>query len=110
MRISTTPITDSFTIYEAPMPSGKGELDPIHVILRDCGGCGDITVTCYGSAWTQWFGAIGTSSLRDFIAQCHPEYIADKLLTTTSQPFNKITQQWVHRIAYAVVKSLEVQP
>lgn len=108
MRINTTPITDSFTIYDAT--NGKnGHLDPIHVVLRDCGGCGQIIVSCYGSAWTHWFGAIGNHSLRDFIAQCEHGYLADKLLCTTSQKFNAVTTNWVYKISRAVVESMEVK-
>ena len=109
MRINTTPITDSFTIYEAPRANRRGELDPIHVILRDCGGSGQIIVTCFSSSWTQWFGAIGQQSLRDFIAQCDHGYLADKLLCNTSQKFNYVTTNWVHQIARAVIDSMKVQ-
>ena len=107
MRAVPLDPVDAFTLYDAPMPVGKGTLDPITVILRDFGGSGQVIVECYGSAWSQWFGAIGTSSLRHFLATCHPEYLAEKLLSTTSQRFNKTTTKWVERIAYAIVSHLK---
>lgn len=107
MRIQKIEGIDAFTIFEAPMPSGRGALDPITVILRDFGGQGQIIVECFGSAWAHWFGAIGHEALRAFIAGCHPEYLATKLLSNTSQPFNKTTQKWVGHIAEAVVKSMK---
>ena len=91
------------------MPYNRGVQDPITVILRDFGGSGQIIVECYGSAWSHWFGAIGTMSLRAFIAQCDACYLAGKLCSTMSQPFNKRTQAWVDRICSHVVKALEVQ-
>jgi hypothetical protein len=109
MRLEHLFINDAFVIYDAPMPTGRGVLDPITVFLRDFGGSGQIVVECYGSAWSQWFGAIGGgTTLREFLASCHPEYLATKLLTTTSQPFNKTTTLWVNRIAHAVIEAIKV--
>jgi hypothetical protein len=110
MRVESIIAPDAFTIYNAPMPSGRGALDPITVFLRDFGGSGQIVVECYGSAWSHWFGAIGSETLREFIATSNPEYIAEKLLSNTSQPFNKTTRLWVNRIAYAIVQALKDTP
>lgn len=110
MRSVAIESVDAFTIYDAPMPRGKGALDPITVILRDFGGSGQIIVECYGSAWSHWFGAIGTQPLRQFVGTCHPEYLSTKLLSTTSQRFNKTTEKWVERIAFAIVKHLGGKP
>lgn len=108
MRVEQNAIYDCFTIYDGPMPTGRGVLDPVTVILRDFGGQGQIIVECFGSAWSHWFGAIGQSLFREWLAGCHPEYLAAKLLSNTSQPFNKTTTRWVERISYAVIQALAV--
>lgn len=72
MRIE--PITtDCFTIFDA-----KG-LDPITVVLQDQGGCGRLIVECYGKAWSTYFGAIGSATLRGFLAGCHHDYVATRM-------------------------------
>lgn len=100
-------ITDSMTIYDAPMPPGKGALDPINVILRDFGGSGQIIVECYGAAWSHWFGGIGKESLRQFIAGCSADYIATKLVTTTVRRNTKSEDGYVLHIASAVVEAMK---
>lgn len=100
-------ITESLTIYEAKMPPGKGTLDPINVILRDFCGQGQIIVECYGSAWSHWFGAIGDSKLREFIAGCDEYYLATKLTSTTTRATTKREESYVQHIARAVIESLK---
>lgn len=64
---------DCFTVCDA-----KG-LDPINVVLQDLGGSGRIIIECYGKAWSTYFGAIGERSLRDFLAGCHVDYVANRM-------------------------------
>lgn len=73
MRTEPAPKLDAFTIFEAP------KLDPVTVILQDFGGSGRLTVECYGLAWSTYFGAIGTATLRKFLAGCDSDYLANRM-------------------------------
>lgn len=97
---------EAFTIYEAATEPNRGALDPINVFLRDLGGQGQIVVECYGSAWSHWFGAIGQRTLRQFLCDCNPDYIADKLICTVTRKTTKHESAYVHRIAKAVHAAL----
>jgi hypothetical protein len=72
MRVETSQ-TETLTIREA------GNLDPVTVFLQDFGGCGRITLECWGRAWSTYFGAIGNETLREFVLGAHPEYIANRM-------------------------------
>lgn len=55
-------------------------LDPVTVFAEDiCPNQGKITITCYGEAWTAYFGSIGDSGIADFICSCDESYLAGKL-------------------------------
>jgi hypothetical protein len=59
--------------------ASKG-IDPIEVYFRDEEpGQGSITITCYGEAWTAWWGAIGGRTIDEFVAQCDADYLLGKL-------------------------------
>lgn len=74
MRIENYPTAKVFTIFDAP------RLDPITVIIQDVAAKqGRLTVECYGSAWSAFWGAIGDITLIEFLAQSNPGYIADKM-------------------------------
>lgn len=108
MRINTEiGITESFTIYDAEMPKGKGVLDPITVILRDRAGCGQIIIECYGDAWAHWFGAIGSKSIRSFISGCDEYYLSTKLISSTCREPKKREEKYLLHITRAVIKALK---
>lgn len=74
MRVENYPAAKVFTIFDAP------RLDPITVIIQDvAAGKGRLTVECFGSAWSAFWGSIGKVSLIEFLAQSNPGYIADKM-------------------------------
>jgi hypothetical protein len=100
-------ITESLTIYEANMPPGKGTLDPVTVILRDFGGQGQIIVECYGDAWAHWFGAIGSASLREFVASIDEYYLATKLTNSTVRKATKREESYVVHIARAIIDAMK---
>ncbi len=55
-------------------------LDPITVVFFDYGrNSGKIIVECYGSAWSAYWGAMGTS-IFEFISNADAEYLTGKLL------------------------------
>lgn len=88
------------------MPQGKGTLDPVTVILRDFGGSGQIIVECYGDAWAHWFGAIGSDTLREFIAGCSDVYLATKLTSSTVRRNTNREDNYVTHIARAIIQAM----
>lgn len=55
-------------------------LDPITVVIHDVQlGKGYITISCYGLAWSGYWGAMGERNVKQFIAQCDIDYIVNKL-------------------------------
>ncbi len=107
MRVTEQFQVDAFTIYEAPMPPGKSVLDPITVLLRDFGGSGQVIVECYGAAWSCWFGAIGSYTLRLFLAGCDEHYLAGKLGCVTHRSTTKREEAYLRHIARAVIAALK---
>lgn len=56
-------------------------LDPIRVVTEDFGaGQGSMTITCYGRAWTAYWGAMSPSNVRDFVRTCDNHYLVNCLV------------------------------
>jgi hypothetical protein len=57
-------------------------LDPIGVTLDDVkDAAGEITITCWGKAWTYYWGSMGKgNTLASFFCGAGVDYLADKLL------------------------------
>ena len=107
MRVTDQFQVDAFTIYEAPMPPGRSVLDPITVLLRDFGGSGQVIVECFGAAWSCWFGAIGSDTLRAFIADCNEYYLAGKLGCVTHRAMTNREESYLQHIARAVIAAVK---
>jgi len=55
-------------------------LDPIDVYPENFGkGQGQITITCYGKAWTAYWGGMGDQDINEFFCSCDEHYIAKNL-------------------------------
>ncbi len=56
-------------------------LDPVKVFLEDLGKSrGQITITCFGEAWTSYWGGMGEDTkIIDFFLSCDEHYIAKNL-------------------------------
>jgi hypothetical protein len=107
MRIDATAKFEAFVIYEAIRQPGSGTLDPITVLLRDFGGSGQIIVECFGAAWSNWFGAIGQESLRQFLSGCDEYYLATKFASCTARHTTKREEEYLQDIARAVIAALK---
>lgn len=107
MRIEGTANFESFVIYDAMRSPGRGTIDPITVLLRDLGGKGQIILECYGAAWSHWFGAIGSQTLRQFIASCDEYYLATKLSSCTVRRTKNREEEYLQDIARAVIASVK---
>lgn len=60
--------------------TGVEGLDPISAFL-DCQGKqqGKLTVECYGTAWSCYWGAMGCDRVEEFIDSANVDYITEKL-------------------------------
>lgn len=114
MSTERTPITnlEAFKVTSAMRRPGLGELDPITVILQDHGdGRGTLIVTCYASAWTCYWGTMGTT-LREFIAGAFSDYIAGCLIrgrNLKSQRASKLEQKYLEDICRAIKASIKTE-
>lgn len=62
--------------------SGKDDLDPVTAFLEDFGhGRGQLTVVCWGRAWTHYWGHMGEGwDVRQFVLKASLCYIVGKLM------------------------------
>lgn len=61
------------------IPSAAG-IDPIDVFWKDIGPSqGSVTITCYGCAWTAYFGAMNERTIQEFFMQADTDYLVIKL-------------------------------
>jgi hypothetical protein len=64
-------------------------LDPVTVIVEDFSeGKGQITISCYGKAWTSYWGGIGKRSVSEFFCSCDEHYIAKNLSDIDSEIYD----------------------
>jgi hypothetical protein len=67
-------------VVEAVVIKDIQGLDPIHVYWVDVvPGVGYCTITCYGAAWTCYFGAMGGRSIKQFFAAADVSYLANAM-------------------------------
>jgi hypothetical protein len=88
---------------------GAKALDPVCAIFRDAGPqCGELTVTCYGRAWTAYWGAMGDQTVKEFVHSCGRDYICNKLTDYTRKQ-TKSDGEYLERIVTALKEALEHQ-
>ena len=102
-RGMTTPSVSCYRVDDVP------ELDPITVYVENYEpGRGRMVVTCYASAWTAFWGAMGVgSTLEEFVASCSPDYVADNMVWGTDA--KKPARQYADKVAAAVVAFFRAQ-
>ena len=100
--------TDAFVI-----PAADG-VDQIEVFVRNAEpGRGSLTVTCWGRAWTAWWGAMGGgATVQQFIARVDADYVANCLVRGAMERIStarnaKFEEQYVRKIAAAVVGAMK---
>ena len=80
-------------------------LDPVAVYVRDMGmQRGHITVTCFGAAWTAYFGAMGCDSVEEFISKVSGEYLCNKTAPPSNQ--TKAQEKYRRRVKDAVIEAI----
>lgn len=82
MKITRSTV-EKIVIANAVMSDGCGTLDPIAVMIEDCGdGAGKITITCWGEAWTHYWSHMGCGvKFMDFFSKASDDYLVGKLKT-----------------------------
>lgn len=85
-------------------------LDPIHVFWMNIKPCeGYVTVICYGSAWTAYFGAMSSGTIQEFFARVDVDYMVTKMQAPTLKDGKK-HEAYLGRIVKAVQDHLRAQP
>jgi hypothetical protein len=86
----------------------KDGLDAINVYWHNVGpGKGYVTITCWGSAWTSWFGGMGDRTIQQFFAAGHVGYFVNKLGITQHLKQSKRNEAYLARIIVAVKEALK---
>ena len=66
-------------------------LDPVTVYLEDFSkGAGQITIVCYGKAWTAYWGGMGEKTVSEFFCSCDKEYLIGNLSPQLDSEINDI--------------------
>lgn len=80
-----------------------GSIDTITVIWQDFNqGQGQVTLICWGSAWTCYFGGMPSDTIRQFFMRADVEYLVNKLGCTRWLKQTKEHSKYLERIIRAV--------
>jgi hypothetical protein len=86
---------------------GTPSLDRIEVFWRNYEpGRGSVTITCYGSAWTAYFGAMGEFTIQQFFSCAGTDYLVNKLGITPQLKQRKTDHDYLAKIIDAVKSAL----
>jgi hypothetical protein len=90
---------------------GLMELDPVSAFIQDFEpGRGQLTLVCWGRAWSHFWGAMGNgSSLRDFLLKADTGYIVMKLMLPGDvmlKRAEKREERWLTQIVEALKREL----
>ena len=78
-------------------------LDSIDVYWRECGrGCGAVTICCFGSAWTAYWGGMGDRTIKQFFLAADTSYLVNKLGITSELKARKCDLVYLGRIVDAI--------
>ena len=103
MRIQTLNV-EAIEITDAP------NLDTIQVFWTNFEpNRGSVTICCYGSAWTAYFGGMGSPSIQEFFAGAPTDYLVIKLGITPQLKQAKANLVYLARIVNAVKAALAVE-
>lgn len=88
-----------------------GSLDRIQVFLVDSARYkGSITITCWGCAWTAYFGGMMCPTIREFVLMIDVGYLVDKLGINPTLKQRKQDMAYLTRIVEAVKGALKAVP
>ena len=79
---------------EAQKFDGLKGVDPVIAYWGDVSpGAGYVTLICYGRAWTAYFGAMGSHTIRDFFCRADTDYMVTKMYAPTLKEGRKYEKQ-----------------
>ena len=82
-------------------------LDPVMVCYSDTApGQGRIVVECYGSAWSAWWGSMGTD-IEAFVASVNADYLTGAL-APTCRTMTRKESAYLKRIAEVVIRGMKL--
>lgn len=84
-----------------------GALDSITVYWHNFSpGRGQVTLTCWGAAWTAYFGGMSGNTIQEFFAGADVGYLVNKLGFTQWLKSSKKHEDYLGRIVRAVQEEL----
>ncbi len=82
-------------------------LDPVTAVIQDIGpGTGRLVVECFGEAWACYWGAMGNSTLREFVCACGTDYLVNAMRRNGRH--TKKEEAYLSRIVRTVQKALSI--
>lgn len=89
------------------IPEDSG-LDSITVFWQNFEkGRGRVTIECYGSAWTAYWGGMGDRTIQQFFAECGSDYLFGKLGFTQFLNVTKGHETYLKRLIKAVQNEIK---
>ncbi len=83
-------------------------LDSVVVFWRNhAPGKGDVTVTCWGMAWTSYFGSMGDLTIQQFFTKADTSYLVNKLAGGQHLKRSKRWDGYLSRVIEAIKASLK---
>lgn len=67
---------------------------------------GSVTITCFGSAWTCYFGAMSGKTIREFFSECGADYLTSKFGCSEVLKRGKREEKYPRRVIEAVKGAL----
>jgi hypothetical protein len=100
MEISTMTVTTTEV-------KATAKLDTIQVFWADYGDHrGSVTITCFGCAWTAYFGAMMSETIREFFLHADTDYLTTKLGIAPNLKETKRNRDHLSRIIETVKAAL----
>jgi hypothetical protein len=88
--------------------SGVQALDPVYVYWEDFGeGRGRATITCYGEAWTGYWGAMAGKTIKEFFLYADIDYIVTRIQGAQFQKRTPGHMTCLKRIVRAVKEAIK---
>lgn len=99
-------MTPATVLLLEEIPASDG-LDSIQVYWRDVGeGQGHVTITCWGCAWTCYFGGMSGKTTRQFFGAVSVDYMAGKLGNAQHLQQRRRDVAYLERIVSAIRKKI----
>lgn len=102
-------VIESCKVDVLDIPMGNG-LDPITVFWRNWeAGRGDVTITCYGMAWTAYFGGMSGDTIQQFFKRAGVDYLVTKLMDARHHKTARFHTSYLTNIVSAI-KAMLMDP